>query len=74
MALVTLTLSKATQEQALELRKRTHVQWPQGLDIDQYLQRDVSLDNFEHAKGGKLTRWQAFFHVQISFNLVLIQY
>jgi len=63
MALATLTLSKATPEQTLESRKRSHVQWHRGLDISQYLQRDAILDDFEHAKDGKLTTWQASFRV-----------
>jgi hypothetical protein len=61
MTLATLTISKATPEQTLGSRKRTYVHWHKGLDIDRYLQRDAILDNFEHAKDGKLTTWQAFF-------------
>lgn len=57
MALAALTLSKATLEQTLESRRRSHVQWHRGLDVDQYLQRDAILDEFEHAKDGKLATW-----------------
>ena len=57
MALATLSLSKATPEQTLETRKRTHVHWNRGLDNHQYLQRETMLDDFEHAKDGKLTTW-----------------
>jgi len=57
MALATLTLSKAIPEQILESRKRSHVQWHGGLDVDRYLQREAILDNFEHAKDDKLTTW-----------------
>lgn len=57
MALATLTLSKATPEQTLESRKRNYVEWHRGLDVDQYLRRDAVLDDFEHAKDGKLVTW-----------------
>lgn len=57
MALAALTLSKATLEQTLESRRRSHVQWHRSLDVDQYLERDAILDDFEHAKDGKLATW-----------------
>ena len=57
MALATLTLSKATPEQTLESRKRCYVEWHRGLSLDQHLQRDTILDDFEHAKDGKLVTW-----------------
>jgi len=57
MALATLTLSKAIPKQILESRKRSHVQWHGGLDVDQYLQREAIFDDFEHAKDDKLSTW-----------------
>ena len=67
MILATLTLSKATPEQTLESRKRTNAHWHKSLlDIDLYLERDAIFDDFEHAKDGKLTTWQASSCGQIS--------
>ncbi|KAH9852548.1 hypothetical protein C2E23DRAFT_730888 [Lenzites betulinus] len=52
-----LSLFPATPEQVTESRKRTATQWAKGLSLEDYVQRDVIMDQYEHAAGGKLTTW-----------------
>ncbi|EIN06031.1 hypothetical protein PUNSTDRAFT_121969 [Punctularia strigosozonata HHB-11173 SS5] len=52
-----LSLFLATPEQVVESRRRTWVQWGRGLTIEQYLERDASMDSLEHARDGKLRTW-----------------
>ncbi|KAI0072073.1 hypothetical protein K474DRAFT_1711926 [Panus rudis PR-1116 ss-1] len=44
-------------EQTIESRKRTAVQWKKGFTVDEYLKRDAIMDEYEHARDGKLVTW-----------------
>jgi hypothetical protein len=55
--LATLSLFPATPDQVIASRKRTFVEWAKGMTLEQYLQRDASLDAMEHAVNGNLTTW-----------------
>ncbi|CCM06660.1 uncharacterized protein FIBRA_08945 [Fibroporia radiculosa] len=55
--LANLSLFPATPEQTLESRKRTAVQWANGLTAAEYVRRDVVMDAQEHAAEGNLTTW-----------------
>jgi hypothetical protein len=62
MVLSTVDLSQislfvATREQALEARRRTHVEWSKGLSMEAYLQHDQRLEQLEHARDGRLFDW-----------------
>ncbi|KAL1746773.1 hypothetical protein HDZ31DRAFT_33402 [Schizophyllum fasciatum] len=52
-----LSLYLATREQAIESRKRSFKQWNNGLSLEQYLARDVALENQENAIDGKFLTW-----------------
>ena len=52
-----LVLKPASRAQEIESRKRTSVEWANGLTLEQYLQRDEKADLLDHAKGGKLVTW-----------------
>ncbi|KAI0826526.1 hypothetical protein BC628DRAFT_1373016 [Trametes gibbosa] len=52
-----LSLFPATPEQVLQSRKHTATQWAKGLSVEDYIQRDVIMDEYEHAGRGKLTTW-----------------
>lgn len=54
-----LSLFPATPEQVHESRTRTAVQWARGLSLEDYIQRDVIMDKYEHAADGKLITWYA---------------
>ncbi|KAJ3558224.1 hypothetical protein NM688_g1052 [Phlebia brevispora] len=52
-----LSLFPATTEQTLESRKRTAVEWAKGMSLEQYIERDRIMDDYEHARDGNLITW-----------------
>jgi hypothetical protein len=52
-----LSIFPATRDQVLVSCKRSWVQWAKGMSIEEYLQRDASLEVLEHAVDGKLITW-----------------
>ncbi|KAH8083343.1 hypothetical protein BXZ70DRAFT_1002512 [Cristinia sonorae] len=52
-----LSLFPATQEQVSVSRKCTAAQWNRGKTVGQYVQRDVIMDEHEHAVHDRLITW-----------------
>ncbi len=59
MSFADLSLFPATPEQVLESRIRSAVEWAKSLSLQDYIQRDVIMDKYEHAADGKLITWYA---------------
>ncbi|KAI0360589.1 hypothetical protein OH77DRAFT_1445537 [Trametes cingulata] len=57
ISLADLSLFPATPEQVRRSRERTAAEWAKGYTVEQYVQRDVIMDEHEHAAGGKLITW-----------------
>ncbi|KAF8886729.1 hypothetical protein BD779DRAFT_1441401 [Infundibulicybe gibba] len=52
-----LSLFQATHAQMILSRRRTFTEWGKGMSEEEYLQRDLDCDAFEHTKDGKLITW-----------------
>lgn len=52
-----LSLYPATDEQIVEYKRRTFVQWGKGVLEEEYLQNDYDACEFEVATDGKLQHW-----------------
>ena len=55
--LASLSLFVATPEQLIESRQRTFLQWGSGMTLEQYLERDASLEKHEHAQHEGVVTW-----------------
>ncbi|KAJ8488040.1 hypothetical protein ONZ51_g3804 [Trametes cubensis] len=55
--LADLSLFAATPEQVYESRRRTAELWAKGMSVEEYIQRDVIMDKYEHAANGRLITW-----------------
>lgn len=64
MPFADLSLFPATPEQVLESRTRSAVEWAKSLSLQDYIQRDVIMDKYEHAADGKLVTWYAVTNTQ----------
>lgn len=58
--LADLSLFLATPEQTVESRKRSAQEWRRALTEEQYILRDIIMDEHEHAAHGKGATWSAY--------------
>lgn len=55
--LSSLSIFLATREQAIESRRRSHVEWARGLSMEDYLKRDEFLESTSCARNGAWVTW-----------------
>lgn len=52
-----LSLFPATPAQVLEARRRVHLQWGQGLTLEEHMERESAYDQYDCAQDGKMRCW-----------------
>ncbi|KAJ7037437.1 hypothetical protein C8F04DRAFT_1092477 [Mycena alexandri] len=55
--LSTLSLFRATPEQAIETRRRTLNEWGKGLTLEEHLDRDASQEDYDCSRDGRFSSW-----------------